>query len=337
MDPLLTVEGLETRIRIREGLLHAVDGVSFSVPAGRTVGIVGESGSGKSMTALSIMRLLTQPHVEIVAGSIRFDGRELTTLPERELERLRGRDIGMIFQDPMTSLHPSLTIGTQIVEGLRRHLGLSRRAARDRAAELLVGVGIRDGARRLDDHPHEFSGGMRQRVMIAMAIACGPKLLIADEPTTALDVRIQADVLDLLHDLQQRLDMAMLLITHDMGVIAQMAEEVIVMYAGQVVERASSEQLFALPEHPYTEALLGAIPQPDAPDVRHAPLTAIPGRPPTVIDPAPGCRFFPRCAYAGLDDGCDAATPALREVRPNHWVRSAHPLSERVAAPEAVT
>jgi len=337
LDPLLTVEGLETRIRIREGLLHAVDGVSFSVPAGRTVGIVGESGSGKSMTALSIMRLLTQPHVEIVAGSIRFDGRELTTLPERELERLRGRDIGMIFQDPMTSLHPSLTIGTQIVEGLRRHLGLSRRAARDRAAELLVGVGIRDGARRLDDHPHEFSGGMRQRVMIAMAIACGPKLLIADEPTTALDVRIQAEVLDLLHDLQQRLDMAMLLITHDMGVIAQMAEEVIVMYAGQVVERATSEQLFALPEHPYTEALLGAIPQPDAPNVRHAPLTAIPGRPPTVIDPAPGCRFFPRCAYAGLDDGCAAATPELREVRPNHWVRSAHPLSERVVAPEAVT
>jgi oligopeptide/dipeptide ABC transporter ATP-binding protein len=337
LDSLLTIEGLETRIRVREGLLHAVDGVSFSVPAGRTVGIVGESGSGKSMTALSIMGLLTPPHVEIVAGSIRFDGRELTTLPERELERLRGRDIGMIFQDPMTSLHPSLTIGTQIVEVLRRHLGLSRRAARDRAAELLVGVGIRDGARRLDDHPHEFSGGMRQRVMIAMAIACGPKLLIADEPTTALDVRVQAEVLDLLHDLQERLDMAMLLITHDMGVIAQMAEEVIVMYAGQVVERASSEQLFALPEHPYTEALLGAIPQPDAPDVRHAPLTAIPGRPPTVIDPAPGCRFFPRCAYAGLDDGCGGVTPDLREVRPKHWVRSAHPLSERVAAPEAVT
>jgi peptide/nickel transport system ATP-binding protein len=336
LPPLLTVDGLETQIRVREGVLHAVDDVSFAVPTGRTVGIVGESGSGKSMTALSIMGLLPRPPAEIVGGSIRFDGRDLTTLPGRELERLRGRDIGMIFQDPMTSLHPSLTIGTQIVEVLRRHLNLGRREARDRAAELLVGVGIRNGAQRLDDHPHQFSGGMRQRVMIAMAIACGPKLLIADEPTTALDVRIQAEVLDLLQDLQERLNMAMLLITHDMGVIAQVAEEVIVMYAGQVVERASSEQLFACPEHPYTEALLGAIPQPESPDVRHARLTAIPGRPPTVIDPAPGCRFFPRCAYAGLGDDCAASTPELRELRPGHWVRSAHPVSERVAAPEGV-
>ncbi len=301
MDPLLTVEGLETRIRVPEGVLHAVDGVSFSVAAGRTVGIVGESGSGKSMTALSIMGLLPRPYAEIAAGSIHYDGRDLTTLPERELERLRGREIGMIFQDPMTSLHPSLTIGTQIVEVLRRHLRLGRRDARDRAGELLADVGIRDGARRLDDHPHQFSGGMRQRVMIAMAIACGPKLLIADEPTTALDVRIQADVLDLLQDLQERLGMAMLLITHDMGVIAQVADEVVVMYAGQVVERATSEQLFARPEHPYTEALLGAIPQPGAADVRHARLTAIPGgpRPRSTRPPAAGSsRAAPTAASA---------------------------------------
>jgi len=289
------------------------------------------------MTALSIMGLLPRPHAKIAAGSIYFDGRDLTVLPPRQLERLRGRDIGMIFQDPMTSLHPSLTIGTQIVEVLQRHLNLGRREARGRAAELLVSVGIRDGARRLDDHPHEFSGGMRQRVMIAMAISCGPKLLIADEPTTALDVRIQADVLDLLQDLQERLNMAMLLITHDMGVIAQVAEEVIVMYAGQVVERASASQLFARAEHPYTEALLGAIPQPESSDVRHARLTAIPGRPPNVIDPSPGCRFSPRCAYAGPGDDCGLVTPELREVRPGHWVRSAHPVSERIVSTEAVT
>ena len=336
LDPLLTVEGLKTHIRVPEGTLHAVDGVSFAVPTSTTVGIVGESGSGKSMTALSILGLQPRPHAEIVAGSIRFDGRDLTALPERELERLRGRDIGMVFQDPMTSLHPSLTVGLQIVEVLQRHLGLGRRDARGRAAELLADVGIRDAATRLDDYPHQFSGGMRQRVMIAMAIACGPKLLIADEPTTALDVRIQADILDLLQELQERLGMAMLLITHDMGVIAQVAEEVIVMYAGQVVERASSAQLFERPEHPYTEALLGAIPEPESPHVRHARLTAIPGHAPTVIDPEPGCRFFPRCAFAGLGDGCGESTPELREVRPGHWVRSAHPLSERVATPEAV-
>jgi peptide/nickel transport system ATP-binding protein len=337
LGPLLTVEDLETRIRVPEGVLHAVDGVSFAVPAGRTVGIVGESASGKSMTALSIMGLLPRPHAEITGGLINFDGHDLATLSEREFERLRGREIGMIFQDPMTSLHPTLTIGTQITEVLRQHLNLGRREARDRAGELLVSVGIADGAKRLDSHPHEFSGGMRQRVMIAMAIACGPKLLIADEPTTALDVRIQADVLDLLQDLQERMGMAMLLITHDMGVIAQVAEEVVVMYAGQVVERAPAEELFARPEHPYTEALLGAIPQPESPDVRHMRLTAIPGRPPTVIDPAPGCRFFPRCAYAGLGDGCGAATPELRELRSGHWVRSAHPLSERITAAGAVT
>jgi oligopeptide/dipeptide ABC transporter ATP-binding protein len=337
LDPLLTVDALETQIRVPEGALHAVDRVSFAVPAGGTVGIVGESGSGKSMTALSIIGLVPRPHAEIIGGTIQFDGRDLAKLPERELERVRGREIGMIFQDPMTSLHPTLTIGTQITEVLRRHMKMGRRDARDRAAELLVSVGIRDGARRLDAHPHEFSGGMRQRVMIAMAIACGPKLLIADEPTTALDVRIQADVLDLLQDLQERMGMAMLLITHDMGVIAQVAEEVVVMYAGQVVERASAEELFARPEHPYTEALLGAIPQPDSPDVRHARLTAIPGRPPTVIDPQPGCRFFPRCGYAGLGDNCGVTTPELRELRPGHWVRSAHPLSERVAAPETVS
>src|SRR5919199_386055 len=246
---LLEVDDLRAHFFTREGVVHAVDGVSFSVDAGRTLGIVGESGCGKSVTALSLMRLLPQPPARIVSGSIRFDGRELTTLSERELEDVRGRQLAMVFQDPMTALNPTLTIGTQITEVL-------------------------------DDHPHRFSGGMRQRVVIAIAIACEPRVLIADEPTTALDVTVQAQVLDLLDDLRREHEMAMILITHNMGVVAESADEVAVMYAGQIVEQAPARELFRRPEHPYTEALLAALPDLDDAATRERRLAAIPGRPP---------------------------------------------------------
>src|SRR5919205_263085 len=277
--PLLEVDDLRAHFSTREGVVHAVDGVSFSVDAGRTLGIVGESGCGKSVTALSIMRLLPEPPARIVAGSIRFDGRELTTLRERELEDVRGRQIAMVFQDPMTALNPTLTIGTQIVEVLQRHLGLDQSAARRRAAELLEEVGIARARERLEDYPHHFSGGMRQRVVIAIAIACEPRLLIADEPTTALDVTVQAQVLDLLDDLQREHEMAMILITHNMGVVAESADEVAVMYAGQIVEQAPARELFRTPEHPYTEALLAALPDLDDDAARERRLAAIPRRP----------------------------------------------------------
>jgi oligopeptide/dipeptide ABC transporter ATP-binding protein len=329
--PLLEVDDLRTHFFTREGVVRAVDGVSFSVDAGRTLGIVGESGCGKSVTALSIMRLLPQPPARIVSGSIRFDGLALTTLSERELEDVRGREIAMVFQDPMTALNPTLTIGTQITEVLERHLGLERAAARRRAAELLEEVGIPRADERLDDYAHHFSGGMRQRVVIAMAIACEPRLLIADEPTTALDVTVQAQVLDLLDDLRREHQMAMILITHNMGVVAESADEVAVMYAGQFVEQAPAHELFGTPEHPYTEALLAALPDLDDAHARDRRLAAIPGRPPDLIDPPSGCRFAARCAYAGCGDGCAANPQPLRELRPAHWVRTAHPATERTA------
>jgi len=326
---LLEVTDLRTHFFTREGVVHAVDGVSLAVDAGKTLGLVGESGCGKSVTALSIMRLLPTPPARIVSGSIRFDGRELTRLSERELEDVRGSEIGMIFQDPMTALNPTLTIGTQIVEVLERHLGLDRRPARRRAAELLAEVGIPRAQERLDDYPHRFSGGMRQRVGIAMAIACEPRLVIADEPTTALDVTVQAQVLDLLDDLRRERQMAMLLITHNMGVVAESADEVAVMYAGQIVEQAAAAELFARPEHPYTEALLAALPDLDDAGARGNRLAAIPGRPPDLIDPPAACRFAPRCPFAERGDCCTSEPPALRELRPGHWVRTAHPASER--------
>jgi oligopeptide/dipeptide ABC transporter ATP-binding protein len=298
---------------------------------------VGESGCGKSVTALSIMGLLPQPPAKIVGGSVSFEGFDLATLPEKNLEEIRGAEIAMIFQDPMTSLNPTLKIGTQIMETMRAHLGYDKGQARKRAIELLEEVHIPNAKDRLDDYPHRFSGGMRQRVMIAIAISCNPKLLIADEPTTALDVTVQAGILDLLEELQEQHEMAMMLITHDMGVVAEAADDILVMYAGQMVEEAPSLELFDHPEHPYTEALLGALPQIEGEGIREGRLTAIPGRPPDLQDPPPACRFAPRCPFSDREDSCTREEPQLREIRPGHCVRSAHPASERaretVAAP----
>ncbi len=332
---LLEVDDLRTYFKTRAGEVHAVDNVSFKLEERKTLGIVGESGCGKSVTALSIMGLVQTPG-RVVSGSVRFNGRELTTLKRRQMEDIRGMEIGMIFQDPMTSLNPTLTIGTQLTETLSRHLDLSRKEARKRAVELLEEVHIPNASRRLDDYPHRYSGGMRQRVMIAMAISCNPKLLIADEPTTALDVTVQAGVLDLLEELREEHAMAMIMITHNMGVVAETADDIAVMYAGQIVEEATAQDLFDRPEHPYTEALLGALPKLDEPDARNGRLASIPGRPPDLLSPPNACRFAPRCKYAGSDD-CTTVPPELREIRPGHWVRSAHPASERVREPVGVS
>jgi oligopeptide/dipeptide ABC transporter ATP-binding protein len=333
--PLLEVDDLRTFFKTREGEVHAVDGVSFALEKGKTLGIVGESGCGKSVTALSIMGLVPPPG-RAVSGSVMFDGRNLIGRKQRELEDIRGREIAMIFQDPMTSLNPTLTIGTQLTETLRRHLHMNREEARARAVELLQEVRIPNAAARLDDYPHRYSGGMRQRVMIAIALSCNPKLLIADEPTTALDVTVQAGVLDLLAELRAEHDMSMIMITHDMGVIAETADDIIVMYAGQIVEHANVYDLFDSPEHPYTEALLAALPHLEGENVREGRLVSIPGRPPDLIEPPPACRFAPRCVYAGQDD-CTVVAPELREIRPGHWVRSAHPASERARQPVGVS
>jgi len=330
---LLEVDNLQTHFFTREGVVRAVDGVSFTVEPGKTLGIVGESGCGKSVTALSIMSLLPQPPAKIVGGSVRFEGFDLAKLSERDLEDVRGNEIAMIFQDPMTSLNPTLKIGTQIMETMQRHLGLDRKQAKQRAIELLEEVHIPGAADRLNDYPHRFSGGMRQRVMIAIAISCNPKLLIADEPTTALDVTVQAGILDLLEELQEEYEMAMILITHDMGVVAEAADDIVVMYAGQIVEQAASLELFDHPEHPYTEALLGALPQIEGEGIREGRLTAIPGRPPDLADPPPACRFAPRCPFSDREDSCAKEPPELRQIRSGHWVRSAHPASERTREP----
>ena len=330
---LLAVEDLRTVFKTRRGDLHAVDGVSLTVERGRSLGIVGESGCGKSMLALSIMGLVPQPAGRIAGGRVVFDGHDLTALKERALEKLRGRDVGMVFQDPMTSLNPTTQIGEQIAETLRRHLGMSGRAARQRAVGLLEEVRIPRAADRLREYPHRFSGGMRQRVMIAIAIACKPKLLIADEPTTALDVTIQAQILDLLDDLRREHEMAMILITHDLGVVAEVADEVAVMYAGQIVEQAETLELFDHPEHAYTVALHDAVPVLENTEVRHGRLAVIPGSPPDLVNPPPNCRFAPRCPYAG-DDDCTTKPVPLRAVRPGHLVRTFHPMSERVLGAE---
>ena len=328
---LLEVNDLRTHFFTREGVVQAVDGISFTLEKGKTLGIVGESGCGKSVTALSIMGLIPKPPAKIVTGEVLFDGRDLTKLSEGQLQALRGNEVAMIFQDPMTSLNPTLKIGLQITETILAHQDVSKGEARKRAIELLDEVGIPRAAERLDDYPHRFSGGMRQRVMIAIALSCSPRLLIADEPTTALDVTIQAQILDLLDELRQEHEMAMILITHDMGVVAEVCDDVAIMYAGQIVEQADGFELFEKPEHPYTEALLGALPQleGDESEIRQSRLTAIPGRPPDLVNPPEACRFAARCPYASLGDTCTTVEPQLREIRPGHLVRTAHPTSER--------
>ena len=319
MSAVLEVRDLQTRFDTLDGVVRAVDGVSFDVAGGETLGIVGESGCGKSVTALSILRLIPPETGRIVGGSIRFEGRELTTLPEHEMKALRGHRISMIFQEPMTSLNPVLTVGTQIAENVVRHLGVPWSAARDRAREMLELVRIADAKRRLDEYPHQLSGGMRQRVMIAMALSCDPQVLIADEPTTALDVTIQAQILDLMLELKEKTGTAIVLITHDLGVVAETTERVVVMYAGRKVEEAPVEALFSEPLHPYTRGLMRAIPrldvEADAAGTRPR-LQEIPGLVPILTKPIIGCAFAPRCGFA--TERCRAEAPPLVDVGGGH-------------------
>jgi peptide/nickel transport system ATP-binding protein len=297
MSHLLEVTNLQTHFPTRNGLVRAVDGVSFHLDAGELLGLVGESGCGKSITALSIMRLIAAPG-KIGGGELTFDGKSLLKLSDAAMRQIRGDDIAMIFQDPMTSLNPVFTVGEQIAEALRLHRKLSRKAARAAAIEAMREVSIPDPARRIDDYPHQLSGGMRQRVMIAMALACDPKLLIADEPTTALDVTIQAQILELLEELRRHRELAVLLITHDLGVVAEVADRVAVMYTGRIVEESSVDELFARPKHPYTEGLLRSVPKLTAADVmKKARLETIEGTVPSPTDLPPGCHFAPRCPY----------------------------------------
>lgn len=293
---LLEVQDLKTYFKVKAGRVRAVDGVSFHVQSGERVGVVGESGCGKSVTALSIMRLLPKPAGELAGGSILFEGEDLLSLPESAMRKVRGGKIGMIFQDPMTCLNPTMTVGKQISESLRIHLKLSSEEAKNRAVTLLEQVGIPAAAERSRSFPHQFSGGMRQRVMIAMALACNPKLLIADEPTTALDVTVQAQILELINGVCQDFGTAVIMITHDLGVVAGMTDRVVVMYAGKVVETAPTTEIFANPRHPYTLGLLASVPRLDA--ERPEQLKTIEGAPPDLLKPPPGCPFMPRCAYA---------------------------------------
>ena len=319
--PLLEIQGLKTHFKTDDGWLHAVDGVDLSVNAGETVGVVGESGCGKSVTAMSVMRLVPMPPGRFAGGQILWQGRDLLTLPDDEMRRIRMKEIAVVFQEPMTSLNPVYTIGDQIGEALRLHEGLSKKDATDRAIQMLKRVHIPTPERRVHDYPHQFSGGMRQRAMIAMALSCGPALLIADEPTTALDVTIQAQILELLNDLKAEFGMAVMLITHAMGVVAEVAQRVVVMYAGKVVEEARVEDLFAKPRHPYTQGLIRSIPRIDtaaSAKAHKVRLQTIAGTVPKMIEPGPGCRFAARCKHAIPD--CTAATPPLRTVAPGHRV-----------------
>jgi peptide/nickel transport system ATP-binding protein len=320
--PLLDVHELSVRFDTDEGRVHAVDRMSFTLARGEVLGLVGESGCGKSVTAMSLLGLL--PPSATITGRALFEGADLLQASSSRLRRIRGREIAFVFQEPMTSLNPVFTVGRQIGEVLRTHLGLSRGAARKRTIELLELVRIPAPARRVDEYPHQLSGGMRQRVMIAMAVACDPKILIADEPTTALDVTIQAGILDVMRDLRERLGTAIVLITHNLGVVADIADRVVVMYAGRKAEEAEVHELFARPQHPYTIGLLGAVPRPGAERLRE-----IPGRVPSLSELPGYCAFAPRCARA--DGRSRAEVPELREVRPRHLVACFHPGPEPVA------
>jgi oligopeptide/dipeptide ABC transporter ATP-binding protein len=322
---LLEIDSLQTHFFTAAGVVRAVDGVSYAVSSGEILGVVGESGCGKSVTALSVLRLVADPPGRIVGGAIRFAGIDLLELSEREMEAVRGNDISMIFQEPMSSLNPLLTIGRQISEAIVLHQGLSRRDAMARAVEMLRRVHIPEPERRAHAYPHQLSGGMRQRAMIAMALSCNPKLLIADEPTTALDVTIQAQILDLMRELQEVLGTAIILITHDMGVVAENADRVVVMYAGRKVEEASADDLFECPGHPYTKGLLGSLPNLEVAartTARRPRLAEIKGMVPPLFDLPQGCSFAPRCGFA--TEQCRAAYPPLDERRPGHWVACWH-------------
>jgi oligopeptide/dipeptide ABC transporter ATP-binding protein len=322
---ILEVENLQTHFFTSAGVVRAVDGVTYALRSGETLGVVGESGCGKSVTALSMLRLVANPPGRIVGGAIRFEGTNLLDLTEKEMEAIRGNDISMIFQEPMTSLNPLLTVGRQISEAIVLHQGLSRHDAMALAVEMLRRVHIPEAETRVHAYPHQLSGGMRQRVMIAMALSCNPKVLIADEPTTALDVTIQAQILDLMRELQDTLGTAIILITHDMGVVAETADRVVVMYAGRKVEEASVDDLFEHPGHPYTQGLLGSIPHVDVAarsGTRRARLTEIRGMVPSLFNLPTGCSFAPRCQYA--TDECRAVYPPLLQHRPAHWIACWH-------------
>jgi len=313
-SPLLDLRGLQTFFHTDEGVVKAVNGVSYDAYPGETVGVVGESGCGKSVTALSVMRLIPMPPGEIAGGQMLFDGEDLAAVEESRMRQIRGGSIGMIFQEPMTSLNPVFTVGNQIEEAVRLHLELSARDARERAIEMLDKVGIPSPRQRVDEYPHQLSGGMRQRVMIAMALSCNPKLLIADEPTTALDVTIQAQILELIRGLQEDLGMAVLMITHDLGVIAETAHRVVVMYASKIVEKAPVVSLFGRPRHPYTQGLFRSIPSVTG---GHDRLETIEGSVPNPLEFPIGCKFHNRCPFA--EEHCVANEPPLREIEPEHF------------------
>ena len=315
MAALIEVKDLKTQFHTREGLVHAVNGISYQMDEGETLGIVGESGCGKSVGVLSLLRLIPEPPGKIANGQALFQGKDLLKMSSEEMRHVRGAQIAMVFQDPMTSLNPVLTIGRQLTEALELHMGMNRQQSHDRAAELLGMVGIPQAADRLNDYPHQFSGGMRQRVMIAMALSCTPQLLIADEPTTALDVTIQAQIIELVKRLRDELGMAIIWITHDLGIVAGLAKRVIVMYAGFIIEEAHVKDLYSDPRHPYTLGLLGSLPRVD--QTQHRRLVSIEGLPPDLLGLPPGCPFAARCVYRV--ERCDKENPPLEPVSPGHW------------------
>jgi oligopeptide transport system ATP-binding protein len=315
MPALLEIKDLRTQFQTREGIVYAVNGVSYQLEEGETLGIVGESGCGKTVNVLSLMRLIPEPPGKIAGGQALFQGKDLLKMSSDEIRHVRGAQIAMVFQDPMTSLNPVLTIGRQLTEALELHLGMNKEQSRQRSIELLEMVGIPKAGDRLNDYPHQFSGGMRQRVMISMALSCAPQVLIADEPTTALDVTIQAQIVELVKRLRDELGMAIIWITHDLGIIAGLAKRVIVMYAGFIIEEAPVKELYGDPRHPYTLGLLGSLPRLD--ETMHRRLVSIEGLPPDLLGLPPGCPFAPRCVYAM--DRCHKENPPLESVSPGHW------------------